>query len=153
MIQFVQGNLFDSQAEALVNAVNTVGVMGRGVALEFKNRFPENYRAYRATCKSEELIVGKMFTFELNRETQLEQPRWIINFPTKQHWRNPSKLEFVRDGLEDFVCVIEANNIRSVALPALGCGTGGLEWKTVRLLLEASLEPLDHVAFEIFEPH
>jgi O-acetyl-ADP-ribose deacetylase (regulator of RNase III) len=148
MIQFVQGNLFDSQAEALVNAVNTVGVMGRGVALEFKHRFPENYRAYRLACKREELIVGKMFV----TETKLEQPRWIINFPTKQHWRNPSKLEFVRDGLEDFVRVIEAHGIKSVALPALGCGTGGLEWKTVRELIEAVLEPLDHVVFEIFEP-
>jgi O-acetyl-ADP-ribose deacetylase (regulator of RNase III) len=152
LIQFVRGNLFDSQAEALVNAVNTVGVMGRGVALEFKHRFPENYRAYRAACKREEIVVGKMFTFELNRETSLERPRWIINFPTKQHWRNPSKLEFVRDGLEDLVRVIEAKKISSVALPALGCGTGGLDWKTVRELLGASLEPLDHVAFEIFEP-
>jgi O-acetyl-ADP-ribose deacetylase (regulator of RNase III) len=149
MIRFVHGNLFDSQAEALVNAVNTVGVMGRGVALEFKNRFPENYRAYRAACKREELVVGKMFV----TETNLEQPRWIINFPTKQHWRNPSKLEFVRDGLEDFVRVIEAHGIKSVALPALGCGTGGLDWSTVRALIEAALEPLDHVAFEIFEPH
>jgi O-acetyl-ADP-ribose deacetylase (regulator of RNase III) len=152
VIRFVRGNLFDSQAEALVNAVNTVGVMGRGVALEFKIRFPENYLAYRAACKRDELIVGKMFTFELNHETQLERPRWIINFPTKQHWRNPSKLEFVRDGLEDLVRVIEAKKISSVALPALGCGTGGLEWKTVRVLLEASLEPLNHVAFEVFEP-
>jgi O-acetyl-ADP-ribose deacetylase (regulator of RNase III) len=152
MIRFVQGNLFDSQAEALVNAVNTVGVMGRGVALEFKNRFPENYLAYRVACKREEIVVGKMFTFELNRETSLEQPRWIINFPTKQHWRNPSKLEFVCDGLEDLVRVIESHSIRSVALPALGCGTGGLEWKTVRELIEAALEPLDHVAFKVFEP-
>jgi O-acetyl-ADP-ribose deacetylase (regulator of RNase III) len=148
VIQFVQGNLFDSNAEALVNAVNTVGVMGRGVALEFKNRFPENYLAYRAACKRDELIVGKMFV----HETNLEQPHWIINFPTKQHWRNPSKLEFVRDGLEDFIRVIEVNCISSVALPALGCGTGRLEWKIVRALIEASLEPLDHVAFEIFEP-
>jgi O-acetyl-ADP-ribose deacetylase (regulator of RNase III) len=148
LIHFAQGNLFDSQAEALVNAVNTVGVMGRGVALEFKHRFPENYSAYRAACKREELVVGKMFV----TETQLEQPRWIINFPTKQHWRNPSKLEFVRDGLEDFVRVIESHGIKSVALPALGCGLGGLEWKTVRELLETSLEPLDHVVFEIFEP-
>jgi O-acetyl-ADP-ribose deacetylase (regulator of RNase III) len=148
LIRFVRGNLFDSQAEALVNAVNTVGVMGRGVALEFKHRFPENYIAYRAACRRDELVVGKMFTFE----TSLEQPRWIINFPTKQHWRNPSKLEFVRDGLENFVRVIEAKKISSVALPALGCGTGQLDWKTVRELLGASLEPLDHVAFEIFEP-
>jgi O-acetyl-ADP-ribose deacetylase (regulator of RNase III) len=152
LIRFVQGNLFDSQAEALVNAVNTVGVMGRGVALEFKNRFPENDRAYRAACKREEIVVGKMFVFELGRKTQLEQPRWIINFPTKQHWRNPSKLEFVRDGLKDFVRVVESHGIKSVALPALGCGLGGLEWKTVRELLETSLEPLDHVVFEIFEP-
>jgi O-acetyl-ADP-ribose deacetylase (regulator of RNase III) len=148
LIHFAQGNLFDSQAEALVNAVNTVGVMGRGVALEFKIRFPENNRAYRLACKREELVVGKMFV----TETQLEQPRWIINFPTKQHWRNPSKLEFVRDGLEDFVRVIESHGIKSVALPALGCGLGGLEWKTVRELLETSLEPLEHVVFEIFEP-
>jgi O-acetyl-ADP-ribose deacetylase (regulator of RNase III) len=148
LIRFVRGNLFDSQAEALVNAVNTVGVMGRGVALEFKHRFPENYIAYRAACRRDEVVVGKMFTFE----TSLEQPRWIINFPTKQHWRNPSKLEFVRDGLENFVRVIEAKKISSVALPALGCGTGQLDWKTVRELLGASLEPLDHVAFEIFEP-
>ena len=152
MIRFVQGNLFDSRAEALVNAVNTVGVMGRGVALEFKHRFPENYRAYHIACKREELIVGKMFTFDLGRETSLDQPRWIINFPTKQHWRNPSKLEFVRAGTEDFVRVIESHGITSVALPALGCGTGGLEWKTVRGLLEVVLEPLDHVAFEVFEP-
>jgi O-acetyl-ADP-ribose deacetylase (regulator of RNase III) len=148
MIRFVRGNLFDSQAEALVNAVNTVGVMGRGVALEFKHRFPENDRAYRLACKREELVVGKIFV----TETNLERPRWIINFPTKQHWRNPSKLEFVRDGLEDFVHVIESHSIKSVALPALGCGLGGLEWKTVRVLLEAALEPLHHVAFEIFEP-
>ena len=79
-------------------------------------------------------------------------PRWIINFPTKQHWRNPSKLEFVRDGLEDFVRVIESHGMTSVALPALGCGAGGLEWKAVRALLEASLEPVNNVAFEIFEP-
>jgi O-acetyl-ADP-ribose deacetylase (regulator of RNase III) len=149
MIRFVQGNLFDSQAEALVNAVNTVGVMGRGVALEFKHRFPENYLAYRVACKREEIFVGKMFVFE----TQLEHPCWIINFPTKQHWRNPSKFEFVRDGLEDFVRVIEAHGIKSVALPALGCGTGGLDWSTVRALIEAALEPLHHVVFEIFEPH
>src|SRR5436189_4579196 len=96
MIQFTQGNLFDAQVDALVNTVNAVGVMGKGIALMFKQRFPENYKAYASACHAGQVRVGQMFTTECSERGKV---RWIINFPTKEHWRDPSKLEWVRDGL------------------------------------------------------
>lgn len=114
----------DAQAEALVNAVNTVGVMGKGIVLMFKERFPKNMTEYSFTCKHGEVVTGKMFVTETNESSG---PKWIINFPTKQHWRNPSRMEWVEEGLQDLRRFIVENKVKSVAIPALGAGNGGSE--------------------------
>lgn len=149
MMRYTQGNLLEAQTEAVVNTVNTVGVMGKGVALMFKEAFPDNFEAYSAACERGEVRVGSMFVTE-NRE--LTGPRWIINFPTKQHWRHPTKPEWVRDGLVDLRRVIEEKRIRSIALPPLGCGNGGLEWTDVRPMIEAALGQLAEVDVVAYEP-
>src|ERR1700674_5343955 len=139
MIRYTQGNLLEAPTEALVNTVNEVGVMGKGVALMFSEAFPDNARAYVEACKDGKVHVGRMFVTE-NRE--LTEQRWIINFPTKKHWRGPSRLEWIHDGLKDLVRVIKAKKIRSIALPPLGCGNGRLDWTMVRHEIEASLAGL-----------
>lgn len=149
MIEFTEGNLLDSDAEALVNTVNTVGVMGKGVALMFKEAFPENFKEYEAACRAKELQVGKMF---VTRRDSFLGPRWIVNFPTKAHWRYPSKMEWVERGLDDLKAVIVRNDIRSIALPPLGAGNGGLEWAEVRKLMIEKLEDLKDVQVVIYEP-
>lgn len=149
MINYKQGNLLEAPAEALVNTVNVVGVMGKGIALMFKESFPENYRLYEAACKAGEVELGKMF---VTREKDLVDDRWIINFPTKKHWRHPSKVEWIREGLSDLVRVIRQKGIRSIALPPLGCGNGGLEWTQVRREIETALVELDDVEILVFEP-
>jgi O-acetyl-ADP-ribose deacetylase (regulator of RNase III) len=149
MISYITGNLLDAQTEALVNTVNEVGVMGKGIALMFREAFPANSAAYEAACQEGEVRVGRMFVTE-NRA--LNGPRWIINFPTKKHWRHPSKLEWIRDGLADLQHVIEDKHIKSIALPPLGCGNGGLEWSQVRSTIEAVLSPLENVNVIVFEP-
>src|ERR1700739_417347 len=136
MIRFTTGNLLTSNAEALVNSVNTVGIMGKGIALMFKETFPENFKAYEAACKRGEVKTGHMFVTERN---MLIGPKWIINFPTKEHWRNPSKLAWVEEGLEDLIRFIKKKNIRWIAFPPLGSGNGGLEWKEVRSTIESTL--------------
>lgn len=149
MIRFVQGNLLDAQVEALVNAVNTVGVMGKGIALMFEAAFPANFRTYENACKRGEVVVGRMFVTEtLNHEIC----RWIVNFPTKKHWRNPSKLEWISDGLHDLKGVIRAHHVRSTALPALGTGNGGLDWSYVRAEIERVLGDLEDVDIFVYEP-
>ncbi len=150
MIRYTQGNLLEAPAEALVNTVNEVGVMGKGIALMFREAFPENTRAYEAACKAGEVHVGRML---VTRNQALIGPRWIINFPTKRHWRNPSQLDWIRDGLKDLVRVVRENGIRSVALPPLGCGAGGLDWSQVRQEIEAALAELGNVNVLIFETH
>src|SRR5215216_3811045 len=115
MIRFTEGNLLDADAEALVNTVNTVGIMGKGIALMFKEAFPENFKAYEAACKKEQLELGRMFVTE--RRDLVSGPKWIINFPTKAHWRFPSQLSWIEEGLQDLKRVIRERNIRSVALP------------------------------------
>jgi O-acetyl-ADP-ribose deacetylase (regulator of RNase III) len=150
MITFTEGNLLDAKAEALVNTVNTVGVMGKGIALMFKEAFPENLRAYIAACKKGELKVGKVFVTE--RQNWVGGPKWIINFPTKQHWRNPSRIEWIEEGLKDLKRFIVGNNVRSVALPPLGSGNGGLDWQDVRALIEATLGDLKDVNVIVYEP-
>lgn len=150
MITFTEGNLLKADTEALVNAVNTVGVMGKGIALMFKEAFPENFRAYAAACKQHEVKVGRIFVTE--RKDSMEAPRWIINFPTKQHWRNPSEIEWIEDGLQDLVRFIREHKVKSIALPALGCGNGGLDWKSVRPLIESAMGGLEDVQIVIYEP-
>ena len=149
MIKFTQGNLLEADVEALVNTVNTVGVMGKGVALMFKESFPDNFRAYEAACKAHAVRVGTMFVTE--RDSFLG-PKWIINFPTKAHWRFPSKMEWISEGLNDLRRVISEKNIRSIALPPLGAGNGGLEWHEVRSTIEKALGTLSGVEVIVYEP-
>lgn len=149
MIRYTKGNLLDAQAEALVNTVNEVGVMGRGVALMFSEAFPENTRAYQQASRQGEVRVGRMF---VTKNRDLMGPRWIINFPTKKHWRHPSKLEWVREGLKDLARVVNEHRIKSIALPPLGCGNGGLLWGQVRREIENELEGLAGVQVIVYEP-
>jgi O-acetyl-ADP-ribose deacetylase (regulator of RNase III) len=150
MITFTQGNLLDADAEALVNTVNTVGVMGKGIALMFKEAFPENLRIYQAACKTGDVQLGRMLVTE--RKDLVNGPRWIINFPTKKHWRHPSKMEWIIAGLEDLRRVIAEKGIKSVALPPLGSGNGGLDWQEVRANIEAALRSMPAVNFIVYEP-
>jgi O-acetyl-ADP-ribose deacetylase (regulator of RNase III) len=148
VITYCQGDLLAADVDALVNAVNTVGVMGKGIALAFKQRFPANFQAYAAACERGEVQTGRMFVTETQA---LLGPRWIVNFPTKQHWRDPSRLEWVQDGLQDLRRFLLDAGASSVALPALGAGLGGLGWPAVRAEIEAALAdlPLD---IRVFEP-
>ncbi len=129
MIEFVRGNLFDADVEAIVNAVNCVGVMGKGIALEFKKRFPNNFIAYKAACDAGELQLGRVL---IHDEGPSAKPCYIINFPTKNHWRNPSRLEDIRRGLDSLAAEIDRRKIHSIAIPALGCRLGGLDWQDVQ---------------------
>lgn len=149
MMRFTQGNLLEAPVEAVVNTVNTVGVMGKGIALMFKERFPENYKAYAAACKAGEVKVGSMF---VSPGAELEGPQWIINFPTKKDWKHPTKLEWVESGLQALKQVIREKQIRTIALPPLGCGNGGLDWAVVRPLIEAALGDLPDVEVVVYEP-
>jgi len=148
MITFTQGNLLEARAEALVNTVNTVGVMGKGIALMFKERFAENFRRYAAACKAKEVRTGRMFVTEVH---ELGGPRWIINFPTKQHWRGDSRMEWITEGLQDLRRVLIEKQISSVAIPPLGAGNGGLDWAKVRPQIEEALVGLD-TEILVFEP-
>lgn len=148
MITFTEGNLLEARAEALVNTVNTVGVMGKGIALMFKERFDDNYRQYSAACKAKEVRIGKMF---VTRVHELGGPSWIVNFPTKEHWRNPSRMEWVVQGLQDLRRFLIQQEIKSIAIPPLGAGNGGLDWNQVRSQIEAALGDLN-VDITVFEP-
>jgi O-acetyl-ADP-ribose deacetylase (regulator of RNase III) len=149
MVRFEKGNLLEAPVDALVNAVNTVGVMGRGIALMFKERFPENFRAYASACRAGKVTVGRMFICEAGEP---DGPRWIINFPTKEHWRKPARLEWVVSGLESLKEVIREKGIRSIALPPLGCGNGGLDWPVVKPLMIKALGQMEDVEVVIYEP-
>jgi O-acetyl-ADP-ribose deacetylase (regulator of RNase III) len=149
MIDFMRGNLLEAKVDALVNTVNTVGVMGKGVALMFKEAYPENFKAYEAASKRKEVKIGHMFITE--REA-LMGPKWIINFPTKEHWRGNSKMAWIESGLEDLRRVIVEKKIRSIAIPPLGSGNGGLNWSDVRPKIETALGPLNDVRVIIYEP-
>jgi len=149
MIRYTTGNLLDADADALVNTVNTVGVMGKGIALMFKEAFPENFQEYAEACKAGEVVIGQVFVTE---RQDLMGPRWIINFPTKQHWRTKTRVEWIDAGLEDLKRVIRERGIRSVALPPLGTGNGGLDWGVVKPRIEAALADLDDVDILVFEP-
>jgi O-acetyl-ADP-ribose deacetylase (regulator of RNase III) len=148
MIEPGSGNLLEAQVDALVNTVNTEGVMGKGLALQFKKAFPENSKAYEKACRAEEVMIGKMFVFDRG----LLMPRWVINFPTKKHWRPPSRLSYVDDGLTDLIHVVRTHGIRSIAIPPLGCGNGGLNWDDVRPRIVRAFAALPDVRVLLYAP-
>ncbi|AGR71249.1 RNase III inhibitor [Burkholderia pseudomallei] len=149
MIEFTSGDILKDDSEAIVNTVNCVGVMGRGIALQFKNAWPENFKAYEAACKREEVQPGRMFVFDTG---QLTWPRYIINFPTKRHWRGKSRIQDIDAGLEALVCELRKRDIHSVAIPPLGSGLGGLDWSEVRPRIEVAMMATPDVRVRIYEP-
>lgn len=149
MISEESGSLLDATADALVNTVNTVGVMGKGLALQFKQAYPGNFRAYQAACRNGEVRLGRMFVYEPGAPGQ---PRYLINFPTKGHWRANSKLSDIRTGLADLRQVILDRGITSIAVPPLGCGNGGLSWLDVRPLIVEALGDLPDVTVLVYPP-
>jgi O-acetyl-ADP-ribose deacetylase (regulator of RNase III) len=149
-INLVQGNLLKQEdVDAIVNTVNCVGVMGKGIALQFKNKWPANYQQYEIACKRKLVKTGEMFVHDSGG---LIKPNFIINFPTKNHWRGSSKIEFIQEGLEDLIVQIKRLNIKSIAIPPLGCGNGGLSWAEVRPLIEQAFSNIPEVDVRLFEP-
>ena len=149
MISYTSGDILNADVEALVNTVNCVGIMGRGIALQFKNMFPENFESYAAACAHDAVQPGKMFVFETG---QLTNPRYIINFPTKRHWKGKSRLEDIDAGLIALRDEIARRGIRSIAIPPLGSGLGGLDWSVVKPRIVSALSPLQDVEIRVYEP-
>ncbi len=150
MIELSTGNLLKADAEALVNTVNTEGVMGKGIALQFKNAYPEMFRVYADACKVGGIQLGRVQVFDLGGIG--EGPRWIVNFPTKGHWRSRSRLEDVATGLNDLVETVQRLGIGSIAVPPLGCGNGGLDWASVQPLIEQAFAALPQVTVKLYAP-
>ncbi|MEJ5089102.1 phosphatase [Sphingobacterium faecium] len=149
MIKFLQGDLLQSDAEALVNTVNTVGVMGKGIALQFKNQYPKNYKLYKEACKKGELKVGEVLVV---KDGDILREKYIVNFPTKEHWRSPSEIAYIQQGLEALKESIKDYNIKSIAIPPLGCGNGGLDWTVVKPMIVDALGEIG-VDIYVYEPN
>ncbi len=146
-----KGDLLKEQTDAIINTVNCVGVMGKGIALQFKQKWPENFKAYEKACKEKKIRPGKVFVHELGKLAG--KPYYIINFPTKDHWRGKSELSFIESGLKDLIEYIKHHDIRSISIPPLGCGNGGLQWSEVRTLINNSFRSLDNqIDVHLFEP-
>ena len=150
MLKFITGNLLESEAEALVNTVNTVGVMGKGIALQFKNQYPYNYKVYSKACKDGDFKIGDLLVVE--EDSLLSGRRTIINFPTKTDWRKPSEYIYIEEGLKKLVELIKQKNIKSLAIPPLGAGNGGLEWNKVKAMMQYYLRNID-AEITIFQPN
>ena len=148
MITYKEGNILDEKADALVNTVNTVGIMGKGIALQFKLAFPENYKAYKDAVNRNEIVPGKVQIVPVN---DINGVKYIVNFPTKAHWRYPSKIKWIEDGLNDLKIKLLKSDIKSIAIPPLGCGNGGLTWNNVKPLIEQYLIGLD-IDIIVYEP-
>ncbi len=149
MIDYRTGDILKDESEALVNTVNCVGIMGRGIALQFKDAYPDNFKEYAAACKRGDVKPGNMLVYETN---ELTGPRYIINFPTKRHWRGKSRIEDVKSGLVALVEVLREKRIHSIAIPPLGSGLGGLNWADVRPLIETAMRKLSDVRVTVYEP-
>lgn len=149
MLAIVHGDLLKAKTEAIINTVNCVGVMGKGIALQFKQAFPANYEAYRRACDAGEVKLGKMFVFDTG---SMIWPRYIINFPTKGHWKAKSRLSDIKEGLEDLKRIILELDIQSIAVPPLGCGNGGLAWNEVEPVIRSALDQLSGVDVQLFSP-
>ncbi|MDD3436199.1 MAG: macro domain-containing protein [Candidatus Gastranaerophilales bacterium] len=150
MIKYTKGNILKEQTEAIVNTVNCVGVMGRGIALQFRELFPKNYKEYKIACKNNEVQPGKMFIHQSNL---LINPKYIINFPTKRHWKGKSSIKDIESGLYALAEEIKTLNIKSIAIPPLGCGLGGLDWQEVKEKIEGILKDLEDIEIIIYEPN
>lgn len=150
MIRYTQGDILKAQADALVNTVNCVGISGRGVALQFKKAFPDNFKAYENVCKKGDLSPGEVFVYE---RSALDRPRYIINFPTKRHWRGKSRVQDIRNGMDALRDAILRYEIESIAMPALGSGLGGLEWTTVKDIIEEKLYDMSTVDIFVYQPN
>jgi O-acetyl-ADP-ribose deacetylase (regulator of RNase III) len=150
MIELAKGNLLTSDVEALVNTVNTEGVMGKGIALQFKQAFPEMFKAYENACRDNQVKLGHVHLYDLGG--LVGGPRWIVNFPTKGHWRSKSRLNDIRSGLGDLLATIRRLNIKSIALPPLGCGHGGLNWSDVEPLIRDAFASVPDVHVKLFAP-
>ena len=149
MIHYISGNILESDAQALVNTVNTMGIMGKGIALQFKKAYPRNFYAYQKACKQKEVVIGKLF---VTKDSNLNSgEKIIINFPTKKDWRKPSEYCFIEKGLDDFINIAEKYQIKTVAFPPVGAGNGGLEWEKVKKIIEQKLQTLNIDIF-IYEP-
>lgn len=149
MIIYKTGDMFREDAEAFVNTINCVGVMGGGIALQFKETYPEMFEAYEVACSRNEVQPGRMFVFETGGS---KNPRLIVNFPTKRHWHDDSRMEDIESGLAALVDEIRTREIRSIAIPALGCGLGGLNWEDVRPRIEEALRNIPDLQAILFEP-
>lgn len=149
MIRYTRGNLLDAESEALVNTVNCVGVMGKGIALQFRQAFPECFKEYKRACDAKEVQPGRMHVYEA---FDMIGPKYIVNFPTKRHWKGSSRMEDVSSGLDALRTWIEESMVHSIAVPPLGCGNGGLPWEAVRALMEEKLAGLDEVEINLYEP-
>jgi len=149
MLELTRGDILKADAEALVNTVNCVGVMGRGIALQFRKAFPENFKAYKSACDKKKLHSGMMLVCDLNR---FQNPRYVVNFPTKRHWKGKSKIEDIESGLEALVKEVNRRKIRSIAIPPLGCGLGGLSWNQVKPIIQKAFDALPDVQVLLYEP-
>jgi O-acetyl-ADP-ribose deacetylase (regulator of RNase III) len=150
MLELVTGNLLEADTEALFNAVNTEGVMGKGIALQFKKRYPDMFEAYHRACKESQVQPGRMHVYEL---AEMFNPRYIINFPTKRDWRSPSRIEDIKTGLTALSEELRKRNIKSIALPPLGCGNGGLDWSEVLPAIRSALGDLTDVRLLVYPPN
>ncbi len=148
-VTFRSGDLLKDKSEAITNTVNCVGVMGKGIALQFKQRWPRNFKAYADACKHKAIKPGRVFIYDMG---QWEEPRYIINFPTKVHWRGDSKIEYIESGLRDLIAQAERLGIKSIALPPLGCGNGGLEWREVKRVILDAFKDHPDIQVNLFEP-
>ncbi|HCO95175.1 MAG TPA: Appr-1-p processing protein [Phycisphaerales bacterium] len=149
MLELTRGDILKADAEALVNTVNCVGVMGRGIALQFRKAFPENFKAYKSACDKKKFHPGMMLVCDMNR---FENPKYVVNFPTKRHWKGKSKIEDIESGLEALVKEVAKREIRSIAIPPLGCGLGGLSWNQVKPMIQKAFDALSDVHVLLYEP-
>jgi len=150
MIEFKKGNILDANVDAIVNPVNTVGVMGKGLALQVKNTFPRAFMSYKIACLRGDVSVGKMY---VHVDEITYQPYAIINFPTKSHWRESSRLEYIVEGLTDLIKIVREMNLKSLAIPKLGCGCGGLDWNIVKQLIITTFDTFENnlLHVEVYE--
>ncbi|WP_211665446.1 macro domain-containing protein [Leucothrix arctica] len=149
MITYQTGNILHDQADAIINTVNTVGVMGKGLALQFKKAFPDNFKVYKKACDDQVLETGSVLVVSLN---SVSAPFYIFNFPTKAHWRGNSKLEYIEQGLDSLKAEVSRLGLKSVAIPALGSGLGGLDWLQVDKLIQQSLAELPEIEWRVYPP-